>query len=1126
MTPYRQSAKSDTEPKAPVSDSLTRIDVSGRAGYNGAPGRNGADGYGSGADGLAGDHAGPAGQGQDAGLIEARLKPDPDNSAYAIVSSKCLGPDGEERNLDERIAIGDMGFVDLLARGGRGGHGAKGGHGGDGARGSAGRDATRYSSGGNGGPGGDGGRGGNGSSGAPGGQGGRIIVEVAHEDTHLLMLTRHVIHGGKGGNPGVNGAGGEGGPGGPGGSSYSWTESESYTDANGQRQTRSTYHSNPGGSTGSPGRNGAPGNAILYSGKNGSLGTFGIQVKQGRQTHSYASRYDLRLVGFQHRCDNEDGIYEPEEKVHVFGIEVENIGGMPTPATREIHLELREKGWVFPENAHLVLPPSLGPGQRHRFDSEELICTLGAYHPSKPSDPLTAEEIIHHRALVPEVSREFSNYESDQSLELGRFTLRFPLMVSPIETLHSLSPGQAARLRFRITNISKRAFGLRSELGRSIRFRLFLHESELGDEHFMFFDDQGTQIPLSQGFGRDIPELGPGQSLDVEGTLAFGEDAPFYRAGRIWLSLELGAIDKPLEPKPIQYRDFDVRVGRPFAWDSPKDVLLLVHNRTEAEELSAWEKLLSSLGLSTSVLDLSLEGGVDLEAQGSQAERSLGEDLWGRTLVVLNQAMDTSKGERLPTHFLLKEQVLELGAAGAHLLIAGEKTPDMRRLLVPTLEGGEPSQTEAEYLKARRAKPSKGPEIGHEAQRVELLKWSWLWWGKPSEKAIQKRALRLMGELQRAHPHERHILVWELKPNMLKNYGFFKRWSMGEVQIYRTLNGAQAPITMVRVPDAKLHRAEHVLGHENAMHLLLSLPFKEKLRRLDHLTRPRPETESAQSPTEPGLQTETLATLASDAILVDLCYEQLGILHRPWCAGASPRSIKAGLPLLRQMVEHLFDPEEDLSPARISQIIRLISRLHFFSLSQVSAWEYIPPFLFERRAPVLRSVTLDLLKEWLERLFKGPERRGPMEKVRAELKAALKKLGEQWKQAKKKQEFQGPRSAFARNMLLWPVEPKEVSTSSKALMQAQERILEKQAHKEFCERDRKSADRRQTMMERAAGARKTLLRPERCAELCARAQREARVLEPPKAEEQALAYEAAAEEEAEWVNDLPREKLM
>ena len=250
---------------------LLAYDASGRRGRNGQHGEDGASALRTGADGESGYDAGPAARGRDSGSIEVTLTRGPHDGSVAIGGTR-KDHRGKGLGIRDELDFGDMGFIDLLARGGRGGHGGNGGHGGDGATGSSGSNASRYSSGGDGGRGGDGGDGGDASSGAHGGHGGGVLVAVAPEDTHLLMLLRHAVEGGDGGRPGKNGAGGGRGRGGSGGSSYSWTETESYTDAQGNSQSRTTYHSNPGGSDGASGRGGSSGNARAKQGKHGKRG--------------------------------------------------------------------------------------------------------------------------------------------------------------------------------------------------------------------------------------------------------------------------------------------------------------------------------------------------------------------------------------------------------------------------------------------------------------------------------------------------------------------------------------------------------------------------------------------------------------------------------------------------------------------------------------------------------------------------------------------------------------------------------------------------------------------------------------------------------------------------------------
>lgn len=1083
---YRTSARQEQEPEPQITgDALARIEVSGRAGLPGAPGYRGSDGVGSGMDGSPGGHAGLAESGQDAGVIQAILSPDPSDPENVLVGGTYTSADGQRKGLSRTIAIGEAGFIDLVARGGPGGRGGIGGDGGDGAQGSRGADATRYSSGRDGGPGGDGGRGGNGSNGANGGSGGAIIAEVAKEDTHLLMLLRHGIEGGPGGGPGANGSGGSGGPGGSGGSSYSWTESESYTDSQGKRQTRTTHHSNPGGSSGRSGSSGMPGTAYLVAGQSGGNGSFVIHVTSNGETTAYPERYDLRILGFEHRSDNDDGIYEPDELIHITNIEVMNVGGMPTPATRKIELSLREQGWVYPEKQRLEMPFALGAGQRHTFTTEKLSAKIGTFHPSKPSDPLAQEEVVRHRAYVPDVRREFTQYENHRSYELGRFLIRFPIESSYIESLYSLGPGQAARLRFTIKNASTKAYGAKSELGRRITFRLFLHESELGDEQVMFFDDTGARIPLSRGFSREIPELLPGQFVTMEGIVALAENAPHYRAGRMWLSLELGSIADPTHPKPIQYRAFDVRVSRPFDRHALGDVLLVVNNRTDSAEVEAWLGLFAALGLKASVYDLSLEGGFELDK-----ENGLGKEaLRGRTIVLLNHLMDTAKGERKAMHYVSKEQLLAVCAAGAHVHVAGENFR-LESFLVPTFNASPSTAlvpTESRYLVPRKDEPRASLTVGDAPHHLEISKWSVFGMGKPSEKALVDRALSLRDRLGRVYPNRRHVLVWELEPELAKDYFLATRWKMGRIAVHRSLDGVPAAISTATIKGSPEERTARILHRDNMLQFVLAIPFSEKLRRLETLTSSMDERDDDDDRLK-----GSVVGIVLHAIVIDLIEEQTELLQRRWCQGATPQSMRASLGHLRDIAEKLYASEPDVPDvAARAALVHILSSIHFFIASQVQFWEWIPPFLFERRAPVLRSVTLDLIDKCVGRLFggtnpKSPEARGRIAAFRTEVNAAVGVFIERYNRAKKNHEWAGPRSAYARDLFLQSLGSSHYVRSTGVLRNAQAGVVSRSQYLEMQAKDQQLAAKRLTLMKRAANAKEALLVDARCAELLTR----------------------------------------
>ena len=331
-----------------------------------------------------------------------------------------------------------------------------------------------------------------------------MLVEVGEGDTDLLMLVRHHISGGEGGAPGTNGSGGSGGRGGSGGSSHSWTESESYTDAQGNRRTRTTSHSNPGGSNGRVGFSGRSADARVVAGKSAKQGSFtiGVDSESGRTT--YPQRYHLQLLDFSHASDNRDGIYEPQETVRVFDLEVQNVGGMPTPPNHEIHLWLRQHGWVLPAEEKLVLPGSLAPGARLELSDEELHFEIGDYAPQGPDDPLEVPEVVRHAASVPSVQREFYRYAGADAEQQGRFTIRFPVEAAPLDSLRALALSEAAQLRWSVTNRSSEAFGVAGRLGRVLRFRLYANQSELDDRHAVLLDDADARVSLTEGWVRQI----------------------------------------------------------------------------------------------------------------------------------------------------------------------------------------------------------------------------------------------------------------------------------------------------------------------------------------------------------------------------------------------------------------------------------------------------------------------------------------------------------------------------------------------------------------------------------------------------------------------------------------------
>ena len=696
------------------------------------------------------------------------------------------------------------------------------------------------------------------------------------------------------------------------------------------------------------------------------------------------------------------------------------------------------------------------------------------------------------RAYVPDVRREFTNYENHRSFELGRFLIRFPIESSHIESLYSLGPGQAAKLRFTIKNTSTKPYGANTALGRRITFRLFLHESELGDEHMLFFDDTGARIPLSRGFSREIPELLPGQTISIYGILAIAENAPFYRAGRMWLSLELGPISDPTHPKTIQYRNFDVRVSRPFDRNTLGDVLLVANNRTDAADIEAWQALFSALGLDYSVYDLSLEGGFDIGKNG----KITAENVQDRTIVFLNQVMDTANGERKSIHYASKEDLLEICAAGARVHVVGE-TFHLERFLIPTFHdpNGATSQAlvpaSATYLVPQKDAPRQRLSVGDTPVELEIPKWSVLGIGKPREETLQKYAEALHDQLERLYPGQRHVLVSEFAPELVKDYFVASHWKMGRIAVHRSLDGVPTPISATIMRGAPEEQRKRILQRDNILQFVLALPFSKKLRRLEGLT----ESMAARGDDDDSLA-GSVVSIVLHAIVIDLVEEQLEVLRRPWCQGSTPQTLRKRLRHLNAVVEKLYASRPGLPEVEArAALVHILSSLLFFASSQVAFWEWMPPFLFERRAPVLRGVTNDMIKSCMRRIFladdpKSPEAHARMNEFRAEVDAAVRVFVEKYKQAKKRNEWQGTRAAYARDLFLAPLSNTHFKRGTNVFRDAKSSIFPKQNYLEIRSKDVQSASKRRVMMKRAASAKNTLLIDARCADLLARAKKD------------------------------------
>lgn len=993
-SPYRDAEIPAGEIETPDAvQPLATFDVSGQKGADGEDGHHGTPGTASGQSGMNGGDAGPAQPGETAGRIDLAMVAD-DAAGSVKLSGEIVMPRGEKREIRNLLVIDEAGYIQLSAIGGDGGRGGHGGRGGDGARGRDGSDATRWSSGGDGGDGGSGGNGGNATSGAYAGDGGNIVVTVDDADTPLLMLLRHDVRGGSGGAPGRNGGGGTGGSGGRGGSSYSWTTTSTHRNSDGSTSTRTHYHSNPGGSDGSRGYDGAAGRASTKAGANGEAGTFAIRVKEGESFTSYPSRYDLRLVSFAHDSLNEDAVYEPGELVRVFDLEVENVGGMPTPRKDELALALASGGWIRPEPGELRCTPGLAPGARYKVPGE-LRFRIAEHTPSGPSDPLEVEESILQRAMLPSVRRDFERYQEGDAIEQGRFVIRYPLRLSPVASLKSLAAGEATRVRFSVTNQSRFALGAASECKRVVRVRVTTApDSELGDEHVVVIAD-GNELAPGTGWSHEIAKLDAGDTRDLEISVRVRDDAPEYLRFAAHVTLELGDLEAPAQTRPIQLRGFDIRVARPFAV-SDADLLLVVNHRTTREEIEAWEQLGQRLAFDIAIWDLSRERHLDLWRPLADGI-SLAEWFKDKAVVLLDNPIENPLGapgdETYPHVFLADDQVARAATEGIDIALIGKGMP-LKRLLVPT------------------STPDETP----------IYRRYWLrWWAKPTEDWLEKVAAKKSQMLVEEKPTERHVVIYRFAPEIDGESAWVNKWRVGTLHVARTLDAAAGAVVHAEVDADELHEPSYVLGDHATTTLLAMFGFDENIERLRRLLA---RDELLESDLAPLL----------DALVLDLANELAAVISPGWMGETSGVELDATLGRLDALARSELTAEYESTAG--AALRRLAGRVMFLARSQVAWWESIPPFRWFRRGPSARSRITRHLERFLGHAFgehNAEQAIDDADRIADEIAADHK--------AKRKSYLAGKRRVWALEQARAPLAPNTITSDTELLETWAERVM-------------------------------------------------------------------------------------
>ncbi|KAK8081072.1 hypothetical protein PG997_008890 [Apiospora hydei] len=387
---------------------------------------------------------------------------------------------------------------------------------------------------------------------------------IARDETLLLRAD-----GGNGGAGGRGQHGQDGGPGRNGRDATSWNKGENGGNGgNGGNPSTAITHS--GGLPGRPGREGHRPSTYLSAGSRGVDGGVQIKVNRGPNASStYPGVYKLEVVRFNITDENGDGINEPGEHVIVHDLVVRNVGLMPSPATRSVHVLIQGTQYLEPVSSQpLQLPFGIRPGQevevpgllralvRHRGYGEPAGELAGGVN-----DWVQLVGVFHERLNRPIPG--FCGLKTP-------IRICYPLVLDPPIFLRSVAKGDRVRFRWLLHNKSRKAYGFNTDRPCATAFS----ETRVGDEEARILLSD-----ISQGFDQ-IDEIPPLSSMTIDQEFTVDDMVEDFT--NVYLSVQLHLSDPQTRStmRTVQEHHMPVQISCPYQRTDNSEYLLVVNSRT------------------------------------------------------------------------------------------------------------------------------------------------------------------------------------------------------------------------------------------------------------------------------------------------------------------------------------------------------------------------------------------------------------------------------------------------------------------------------------------------------------------------------------------------------------------
>lgn len=905
--------------------------------------------------------------------------------------------------------------IHILARGGRGGDGGDGGRGQDGATGARGSDSfSKHMNGGPGGDGGDGGDEGASTSGGVAGEAGNVTVRVSTYDQDVALALETIdVRGNEGGKKGRGQGVGEGGSGGAGGSGYSWSEEVEEKDVQGNKTTRTVWHRTDDGPSGDRGSDGNKSRVRVHDGKDSAAGKFIYQVEQedGKTVIEYDRPYHLTLLpGYTLTgSHNSNGFFEPGEKITIKGLTVINSGGSPTPKYQKVLLYLNDSKWIHSHGIELTLPKVLNPGDSYTFTNEVITFNLNELKRTNP-DLLRDTDVVAHDAKVTRINRKFRNFNNNA---LTTIDVQYPIEISALESLVSLVPGQAAKVQYKIKNISVQTIGKMPGLDARAAHHIFRRTGGTVDANdFVIATDlDDPSVDPSVGIQRALEGLKPGEERIVEIYVGFRDTAVNYKNVIFRPELYLESILNPDTMNQTQVKHFDMRVGQSFEYHKDADVLLIANHNLDKKALDALRATAAIRKLTMDIWDFSLYGFFSF-SEKIQDYENMFKAYRGKTLVVLGNEIDAPTSRERVQNLLDPNAIIEAARRYGIKVVVIDTTGDAKatvaRMTEPTpiIVAGEgtPDQvrdytSSNEYLKNLAQGIQKVQDEDGDIDeflgiaRMQVRKAIWFGF-KPTPEYLRARAAETLSITQAFVPETKFFIDYKFNPvkkstNSWTNlWGTRRVWNVGEMSIIKSVDDARTSVTAIQLQAGKIDDPNFILSEEfqTAFDCVLNYSTKMKLMNsiiLGDFAKAEPialpeDFKNIKIPTP-----MQMANTLSHAILLDILHEQLIIRPFEYTSNVEKKELWNKLDLLKKLTHYDYSQFKLDPKSEEGQLfVKLIVDIGFFakrSLTFSDNWFSWLPFKSKKNIEV-SEVTQEMLDRLINTVFDNAPKTKPEEK--------------------------------------------------------------------------------------------------------------------------------------------------